>query len=96
MLIDKGITDGEVVTLKLVSGDELICKLVEQKDKSYKVRKPLLLSLNPQGMGMIPFMFTVDQEKDVEIFKDSVMSIQVTDKQFASQYMQGTTGLALG
>ena len=44
---------------------------------------------------MIPFMFTVDQEKDIEIAKDSVMAIQITDKQFASQYMQGTTGIAL-
>jgi len=95
MLIDKGISSGEVVSMKLASGEEIVSKLTEESDTFYKVSKPLLLSMNSQGVGMIPFMFTVDMEKDITINKSTVIAIQTTEKQFANQYTQGTTGIAL-
>jgi DhnA family fructose-bisphosphate aldolase class Ia len=96
MIIDKGIAQGEVLTFKLANGDEMIAKLVEETNVDYKVSKPLVLSMSPQGIGMIPFMFTANHEKSISINKNSVMAVQTTDKQFADQYTQGTTGIALG
>lgn len=95
MLIDKGLTSGSVVTMKLVNGEELIAKLVEETSLGYKISKPLSLSAGPKGLGMVPFMFTVDQEKDLVINKDAIMAITTTDKEFAMQYTQGTTGIAI-
>lgn len=95
MLIDKGVTAGEVVSLKLISGEEILAKLVEETATEYKVSKPLVLSVGQQGLGMIPLMFTIDPEKDIKISKSSVIVISNTDKQFANQYLQGTTGLAI-
>lgn len=95
MLIDKGMSPGEVISMKLSSGEELVTKLVEETDAGYRVSKPLVLSVGQQGIGMIPFMFTVNPEKEVVINKTSVIAAQVTDKQFADQYTQGTTGIAL-
>jgi hypothetical protein len=95
MLIDKGVSAGEVISLKLISGEEILAKLVEETDKEYKVSKPLVLSVGQQGLGMIPLMFTIDPEKDIKISKSSVMVISNTDKQFANQYLQGTTGIAM-
>jgi hypothetical protein len=95
MLIDKGISVGQVISLKLTSGEELIAKLVEETGNGYKVSKPLVLSMSPQGIGMIPFMFTVNPDKELVIKKESVITLQSTDTQFADQYTQGTTGIAL-
>jgi hypothetical protein len=95
MLIDKGVSAGEVISLKLISGEEILAKLVEETDKEYKVSKPLVLSVGQQGLGMIPLMFTIDPEKDIKISKSSVMVVSNTDKQFANQYLQGTTGIAM-
>lgn len=95
MLIDKGTTAGEVVSLKLNSGEEIIAKLVEETATGYKVSKPLVLSMNQQGLGMIPFMFTNDMEKDLVINKGSVIVITTCEQQFANQYIQGTTGIKL-
>ena len=36
MLIDKGVTIGEVVTLKLTSGEEIVAKLVDDGPMHYK------------------------------------------------------------
>jgi hypothetical protein len=95
MLIDKGIAAGQVISLKLTSGEELIAKLVEETGNGYKLSKPLVLSMSPQGIGMIPFMFTVNPDKELLIKKESVIALQSTDTQFADQYTQGTTGIAL-
>lgn len=95
MLIDKGITIGEVVTIKLTSGEELVAKLVEEQANTYKVSKPLVLSMNQKGMGMIPYLFTVNPDKDIKINKNTIVVIETTESDFANQYLSGTTGIAM-
>lgn len=95
MLIDKGVTEGEVVTFKLTSGEELIAKLAQEADQFYKVSKPMVLTANQQGIGMAPYLFTVNPDKDVKIAKSTVVVAEATDKQFADSYIQGTTGIKL-
>lgn len=95
MLINRGVGAGEVVTLKLMSGEELIAKYVEETGKGHKLNKPLVLSMGPQGMGMIPFAITVDMEKEITINASAVIAIETTEKQFADAYIQNTTGIKL-
>ena len=95
MLIDKGLTEGSVVTIKLVNGEEILAKLVETTATGYKISKPLTLSAGPKGLGMVPCLFTVDHEKDLTIDKSAVMVIVNTEQEFANQYTQGTTGIAI-
>lgn len=95
MLIDKGISIGEVVTLKLTSGEEIVGKLVEETSTYYKLSKPLSLSMNQQGLGMIPFTFTGNPDKDYVIRCTAVMTITTTVKDFADQYIKGTTGIQM-
>lgn len=95
MLIDKGAVIGEVVTLKLTSGEELVTKLVEEGPLHYKISKPLVLSMTQKGIGMVPYLFTVSPDKDIKINKGTVVVIEATDKEFADQYLSGTTGIAM-
>jgi DhnA family fructose-bisphosphate aldolase class Ia len=95
MLIDKGVTAGEVVTIKLTSGEELVAKLVEDGPLFLKLSKPLVLSMSPQGVGMVPYLFTVSPDKEIKVNKSTVVVLEASDKQFADQYLQGTTGIKL-
>lgn len=95
MLIDKGASVGEVVTIKLTSGEELIAKLVEEADTHYKLGRPMVLSMTQQGIGMMPYLFTVNPEKDVKLNKSTVTVIEATDKAFADQFIQSTTSIKL-
>jgi hypothetical protein len=95
MLIDKGVSVGEVCTFRLSSGEEVIAKLTGETEKDYKVSKPMVLSMNAQGIGMIPFLFTVDMEKDIKINRVSIITVENTEKRFADQYIQNTTGIAV-
>ena len=95
MLIDKGVTVGEIITIKLTSGEELIAKLVEEQPMHYKLSRPLVIGMGPQGPAMMPYLFTVNPDKEIRIAKATITVIEATDKQFADNYIQGTTGIKL-
>ena len=95
MLIDKGVSVGEVITLKLTSGEEIVAKLVEETDAYYKLSKPMVIGMGQKGPGLMPYLFTVSPDKDVKLLKQTVTVAEATDKVFADQFVQSTTGIAL-
>jgi hypothetical protein len=78
-----------------VSGEEVVAKLSEETDKSYKVSRPMIITLSGQGIGMMPFVFTTPPDKNLEINKSAVTMISPTELNFADQYISGTTGIDL-
>jgi hypothetical protein len=95
MLIDKGASVGEVITLKLTSGEEIVAKLVEETELFYKLAKPMVIGHGPKGPGLMPYLFTVHPDKDIKLQKSTVTVVEATDKGFADQFIQTTTGIAL-
>jgi len=53
MLIDKGVSAGEVITLKLTSGEELVARLVEEGHDFYKLSKPSVIGMSPKGPALM-------------------------------------------
>jgi len=95
MLIDKGVSAGEVVTIKLTSGEELVCKLIEDAISFYKLSRPLVIGHTPKGPGLMPYLFTVNPDKEIKLLKTAVTVVEATDKEFADQYIQSTTGIRM-
>lgn len=95
MLIDKGVAEGEVITFKLTSGEELVAKLIEDGPVYYKLSRPMVIGMSPQGPALMPYLFTVNPEKEVKLQKSVVAMAEATDKGFADQFIQQTTGIKL-
>ena len=95
MLIDKGVAEGEVITLKLTSGEEIVAKLVEDSAAYYKLKNPQVIGMGPKGPGLMPYLFTVNPDKEIKLLKTTVTVAEATDKSFADQFIQSTTGIAL-
>lgn len=93
MLIDTPFKDGDIVTLKLNSGEELVGKLVEEKADAYKIKTPLTLVMSQQGVGLQQYLFTAEPDRAQLFPKSSVTIITKTMKQFADAYQQQTSGL---
>lgn len=93
MIIEAPYKAGDTITFKTNAGEEVIARLVEEKDSTIKVTKPLALTATQQGLGLVPFTFTVSQDTSIEINKSSVVFVAKTEKDMASQYVQQTTGL---
>jgi hypothetical protein len=95
MLISKGVTVGEVLTLKLTSGEEIVAKLTEETDSYYKLSKPMVIGMGQKGPGLMPYLFTVSPDKDIKLLKTTVTVAEPTDEAFAKQFIESTTGIAL-
>ena len=94
MLLEKPIASGDVVSIKLISGEEIIARLDSETADTVKVTKPLTVSLGPQGLGMIPFVFLGEKET-VTLKQAHILVMMPSKKDAADQYMQGTTGIAM-
>lgn len=95
MLIDKGVTVGEVITLKLTSGEEIVAKLDSETPTHYKLSRPMVIGMGQQGPGLMPYLFTVNPEKVVGLLKTTVTVAEATDKTFANQFLETTSGIKL-
>jgi hypothetical protein len=95
MLINKGVSAGEVITLKLTSGEEIVAKLVEDGAVYYKLKNPQVIGMGPKGPGLMPYLFTVSPDTEIKLQKSTVTVAEATDAQFAKQFLESTTGIAL-
>jgi hypothetical protein len=95
MLINKGVAVGEIVTIKTTAGEEIVAKLVSENPMGVTVTKPLCLTATKDGIGLVPFLFTVDESIEVTINRSTIMVLAPTIKDAADTYTTKTTGIAL-
>ena len=93
MLINKGVSHGDIVTIKLTSGEELVAKLVDDNPMQIKIARPLVLTMGQQGLGMVPYLFTVDPDKNISMNRSTITVLETTEESAAKQYIKATTGI---
>ena len=94
MLLEQPYKNGDVITIKLASGEELVGKLVEETENYIKLKTPLTLVANQQGLGLQQFLFTGDPEGTIKIGQNAITVMTKTVDNFAKLYTERTTGLA--
>ena len=95
MIIDTPYKVGDTISFKTVAGEEIIARLVEEKGNKLKVSKPMALTATQQGLGMVPFTFTVSPETNIELNLNTIVFVAKTDEDTAKQYIQSTTGISV-
>jgi hypothetical protein len=93
MLIEAPYTNGDTVSIKLNSGEEVIARLEEDKGETVILRKPLMVAATQQGLGLAPFMFTVSPDAKITMARSNILCIVKTDSEMSKQYIQNTTGI---
>ena len=94
MLLEKTRFDeNDVVTLKLVSGEEVMGKFIKEDDKIVTLEKPLMLAMNQKGIGMAPILMTVNTDSKLNFNKLAVAIMAHSDDEIAKQYTFQTTGI---
>ena len=85
-MFDK-IKDGDLVTLKLTSGDEVIAKYLSRTDSQYvSIEKALVLMNGPQGLAFGTFFSTARQDQPFNIATDKLISIAHINDKIADEY----------
>lgn len=94
MIIQTPYKVGDAVSIKLTSGEEMVARLEEETSTHIIAHKPLMLVAGPDGgMGLAPFMFTVDQNTKFKVSLNNIICIVKTAKDAADMYTQATTGI---
>ena len=93
MLIPKQQTTPYIAIFKLSSGEELVCKVVNEDAVSYTVSKPLTIGQTPKGVQFVPVLMLADPDKHVTIPKPVICGTPTSELE--SQYESVTTGIAL-
>ena len=78
------------------SGEEVIAKVTATEFNSISVSKPLAMAATPQGLQMVPAMFTFDPDKDVDININSISMSSLARDDVQTAYIEATTGLTVG
>ena len=95
MLFEINYKKGDIISIKLVTGEELIARYESETETDITIDKPMTLQVGTQGVGISQFMLTMDMDSKVTISKHNCLVIAPTRKEMSDQYIQGTTGLAM-
>ena len=98
MIIKKPLEIGEIVTIKLCSGDEVVGKLVDRNTDGISLAKPIKIAIQPVsqnqvGLAFVPFLGSVSDETIVFPYSGMVSRPVRTGDDVRSNYQQATSGL---
>jgi len=91
MLLKKNYAEGDVVTFKLVNGDEILARILATNTDSWTITKPLTLESREKGLGLLQTVMSMDINDPAELQKSSVMIHAATVKELADHYIRTTT-----
>jgi|TARA_B110000971_G_scaffold73973_1_gene75950 hypothetical protein len=95
MLFDKPLKSGEVVSVKLITGEELIARF--EKDDAgdiLTVSKAVVLAPGEKGIGMVPWIMSAEPN-EVQLNKRTVITYSLTQKEIATKYLEMTSSIQL-
>lgn len=96
LISNKNYQNNDVITFKLVSGEEVIGRFIEETDIAYSISKPMMLIPTPnQGLGLAPVSFSLNPQEKIMLNKHAVSIHGRTVTDLANQYMEKTTGLTV-
>ncbi len=93
MLVTNKYVEDDIVTFKIVNGDEIVAKIVEESDDAFTVIKPCTVMPSQQGLGLLQSLFTSDLNKSIRLEKRHVMMHAPTVKDVQNHYIKTTTGI---
>ena len=84
-MFDK-IKDGDLITLKLSSGEEVISKFVGKESTHIIIDKALVLMQGPQGLAFGTFFSTAKQDEPITIARDKITAIAFINDKIKGEY----------
>lgn len=87
------IKQNQVYTFKLNSGEELVSKVLDIQETYVVIQEPVSIAPSPQGMGLVPSMFTANPKAEIKLNTNSIALMGETDDSVKMKYLEVTTGI---
>jgi hypothetical protein len=86
---------GDVVSFKMVNGDELVAKILEENEAGFSVASPCTVMPGQQGLGLIQSLFSANEDCKVFLSRQHVMFHAESLEQMKAHYLKTTTGVEI-
>ena len=83
----------QVYTFKMNSGEEMVAKVKHSGEDWIVLEEPVSIAPGPQGMGLVPSLFTADPKEEIRLNTNSVSLVSKTDDSVKMKYLEATTGI---
>ena len=93
MLVNKGYAEGDIVCFKMVTGDEIVAKIVGQNSEGYVVNRPCTVIPSPQGLGLMQSLISADINTNVTLKSEHVIMHGPVITDIENHYIRTTTGI---
>ena len=88
------ITNDEIYTFKLVTGEEFVARVIAQHSTHIEINQPISTVISPQGLQMMPSLFSANLDKNVQLNSNAVVMTATVREDVRNSYIQATTGIA--
>ena len=92
MFSNKKLAAGSIVVMKLITGEEVIAKLINDTDGLF-VSKPIAIGMTQNGLALMPFMMGIADDASMRFSMDKVVTYLEARKEVKDAYIQNTTGI---
>lgn len=93
---DKKVEKGDVVTIMLTTGAEIIGEVAEVDDELLALKKPLTLGANPQGgVGLAPAVMLGDPQGVARYERRNILAWLTNQDQAEKGYRQYASGITI-
>ena len=82
-----------VVSFKLVNGDELVAKVLEQTDAGFSIASPCTVMPSQKGLGLMQSLFSAKEDCKVFLQNSHVMFHSESLEEMRVHYIKTTTGV---
>ena len=93
MLLQKSYAAGDIMCFKILNGDEIVAKLVEDAADKFVISRPCTIIPSQQGLGLIQSLFSGDINTNITLSKSHVMMHSPVIKDIENHYIRTTTGI---
>ena len=93
MLVSKEYVEKDIVSFKMVNGDEIVARFVAATSAGYIIEKPCTVVPAQGGIALIQSLFSAEINNNIELKFTHVMMSSPTTRGIADHYIQVTTGI---
>lgn len=98
MIIEAPYAAGDIVTLKILGGDEVVGRLIsaDRTDDTtgvWTINKPHAVMMGQQGFGLAPYVLTAGPDFKITVKDEHVVCVVKTYDGVAKEYIKQTSGI---
>jgi hypothetical protein len=82
-----------IYTLKLATGEEVVAKVLSVGTDMLEIEQPISVILGPQGLQMMPNLFSADHQHPVQLNTSCCVCVAETRDDIRNSWIEATTGI---